>query len=210
MKKVKNRSMILLFVSLSFLSFNIISCSTQGDDTDNQSVELTQEEKDMLIHMREEEKLARDVYDYLFNVHGLQIFDNISNSEQVHMDKVLLVLNKYNIPDPALPNAGEFSDTFLQNLYNQLTAQGDPSVIDALKVGATIEDLDIYDLQEFSPQTDNEDILNLFEDTLECGSRNHMRAFYSQITNRGDDYTPQYISQTEFDDIINSPRERCN
>ncbi len=201
---------IAVILPILFAGSLVSSCTTEGEDDTTEQLTLTQQEKDMLIQMREEEKLARDVYDYLYTKYNnLYIFDNISNSEQMHMDEILTLLNKYNIPDPALPNPGEFSDQAIQDLYDQLTAAGDVSEIAALKVGATIEDLDIYDLEELSTQTNNQDILDVFA-KLTCGSRNHMRGFYNQITGQGETYTPQFISQTEYDDIVNSPHERCN
>lgn len=39
------------------------------------------------------------------------------------------------------------------------------------------------------------------------GSRNHLRAFISQLSGQGVTYTPQYITQEEFDAIIDSPLE---
>ncbi len=195
--------LLLMFFSIPFLT----SCDKE-DDTETLP-ELTQQEKDMLIQMREEEKLARDVYDYLYNQTGLMIFDNISSSEQMHMDLVLGLLQKYNLPDPASDIPGEFSNPELQSLYDQLITNGSVSEIEALKVGATIEDLDIYDLEEFSKLTTNDDILEVF-DNLTCGSRNHMRAFYGQLLLLGETYSPQYISQSELDAIINSSHERCN
>ena len=53
---------------------------------------MTQAEKDGLILMREEEKLARDVYLHSFDLYGVQIFSNISNAEQTHMDRILDLL----------------------------------------------------------------------------------------------------------------------
>jgi NADH/NAD ratio-sensing transcriptional regulator Rex len=81
-------------------------------------------------------------------------------------------------------------------------------MINALLVGATIEDLDIYDLDEFMKKTTNTDILTGFQ-FLTCGSRNHMRAFVSQLVDNGAVYKPVYISLSEFNDIINSSREQC-
>ena len=51
--------------------------------------DLSQDEKDSLIYMREEEKLARDVYQTLGQTYNLQIFKNIANSEQSCSDTVL-------------------------------------------------------------------------------------------------------------------------
>ena len=157
--------------------------------------------------MREEEKLARDVYITLYSKWSVNIFNNISSSEQTHMDAVLLLLKKYNLTDPVGSNAvGVFNNATLQNLYNQLVAQGNNSVLDAYKVGATIEDLDIFDLKNTLLNNDHQDI-KLVYDMLTKGSRNHMRSFYKNILNTGGSYTPQYITQAEFDAIINSSME---
>ena len=157
--------------------------------------------------MREEEKLARDVYITLYNKWGVTIFTNISNSEQTHMDAILMLLNKYSLIDPVGSNGvGVFANTTLQTLYNQLVAKGSASVLDAYKVGATIEDLDIFDLSNALINIDNQDI-RLVYDNLNKGSRNHMRSFYKNIINAGGSYTPQYITQAQFDAIISSAME---
>lgn len=157
--------------------------------------------------MREEEKLARDVYITLYNNWGVNIFTNISISEQTHMESILLLLNKYSLIDPVGSNpVGEFRNTLLQGLYTQLVAQGSISLLEAYKVGATIEDLDIFDLNTALISIDNQDI-RLVYDMLTKGSRNHLRSFYKNILNVGGTYTPQYISQAEFDAIVNSPME---
>jgi len=168
---------------------------------------LSTEELNALSFMREEEKLARDVYLALHNKWGVNIFSNISSSEQTHMDALLMLLNKYSIADPVGSNgAGIFSNSTLQTLYTQLVNQGNLSILDAYKVGATIEDLDIFDLKNALLQNDNQDI-KLVYDMLTKGSRNHLRSFYKNILNAGGSYTPQYISQTEFDSIIGSAME---
>lgn len=168
---------------------------------------LSNDELTSLSFMREEEKLARDVYITLYSKWSVNIFNNISSSEQTHMDAVLLLLKKYNLTDPVGSNAvGVFNNATLQNLYNQLVAQGNNSVLDAYKVGATIEDLDIFDLKNTLLNNDNQDI-KLVYDMLTKGSRNHMRSFYKNILNTGGSYTPQYITQAEFDAIINSSME---
>jgi len=204
------KTQVKVWMLLLMGSFMLASCETTGPAPE--PVTLSQDEIDMIKHMREEEKLARDVYDYLYEKYSdsvaATVFDNISNSEQRHMDMVLALLIKYNIDDPASPEPGVFTIPELQELYNQLIALGEQSFLDALKVGATIEDVDIYDLANYMAQTDNDDIYETFS-RLQCGSRNHMRAFYGEILNQGGDYTPQFISETEFENIINSDHERC-
>ncbi|ADT83759.1 hypothetical protein TERMP_00782 [Thermococcus barophilus MP] len=169
-----------------------------GNDT------LTQEEIDGLLWMREEEKLARDVYLTLYEMYGLQIFQNIASSEQMHMDAVLSLLEKYGIEDPAVDEVGVFTNPELQALYDQLIAMGSQSVEDALKVGALIEETDIKDLEEWIAKTDNADIIQVYENLM-AGSENHLRAFTSVLQNYGITYEPQVISEDEYNEIISSP-----
>ena len=228
MKNSKIKSVI--FISLAASAFLFASCSKDNIPEDNNNGfngnvnianlqtqinnlpkdPLNQVELSSLSLMREEEKLARDVYITLYKKWGANIFNNISGSEQTHMDAVLLLLQKYSLTDPVGTNAiGVFQNTTLQNLYNQLVAKGKPSLPEAYQVGATIEDLDIFDLSRLLVDVDNLDI-RLVYDMLTKGSRNHMRSFYKNILNTGGTYTPQYITQAEFDSIINSPMEIGN
>jgi hypothetical protein len=168
---------------------------------------LNGEELSFLQLMREEEKLAHDVYVTLYEKWKVNVFLNISSSEQDHSDAVLTLLIKYKLSDPVGDNAvGVFSDTHLQDLYAQLVAQGSTSVLDAYKVGATIEDLDIFDLKNALSVTDNQD-LKLVWENLSMGSRNHMRSFYGQIMGLGGTYLAQFITQAELDAIVSSANE---
>lgn len=183
----------------------IAALSTQLDTIPASTLSTT--EADALVFMREEEKLARDVYQLLYAQWGQKVFNNIAASEQQHMDAVALLLTRYSLPDPAAGAAtGVFKDPAMQQMFNTLMAQGQTSLIAALTVGATIEDLDIQDLQVRIAATDNADIALVFGELVR-GSRNHMRAFISQLSKQGASYTPQYITQAEFDAIINSPKE---
>jgi hypothetical protein len=84
-----------------------------------------------------------------------------------------------------------------------------PSSVDGFIVGATIEDLDINDIDDLYANTVKSDLTAVY-DKLTCGSRNHLRSFYNKIVSNGASYVPQYISQDEFDDIVATPKENCN
>ena len=156
-----------------------------------------------LQFMREEEKLAHDVYVTLYEQWGLRVFNNISRSEQQHTEAVAYLLDRYDISDPAAgSDFGEFTNADLQGLYDQLVAQGSKSVADALKVGAAIEEIDIRDLQKRLAETDNADIERVYNSLL-AGSENHLRAFVSNLkTQTGETYAPQYLSQTAYNAIV--------
>ncbi len=165
--------------------------------------ELNQDEIDGLLWMREEEKLARDVYLTLYEKWGLPIFNNIAQSEQMHTDMVLSLIEKYNLTDPATEEVGVFTNPELQALYNQLVEMGNQSVEDALKVGALIEETDIKDLEEWLAKTDNPDIQQVYENLMK-GSENHLRAFTSTLEGYGITYEPQVISEDYYHEVISS------
>lgn len=163
---------------------------------------LDKEEIAGLIHMREEEKLARDMYQTMDSLWQDRIFQRISLSEQRHMNAVEVLLDRYALEDPITDKGiGEFSSTEMQSLYRDLAAMGQRSHMDALKVGAMIEDLDIYDLEEALERTDNEDIKMVYENLMR-GSQNHMRAFVGRLQAMGEDYEPRYISSEALSEIL--------
>jgi len=162
-----------------------------------------------VTYLREEEKLARDVYLTLHKRWGLQIFDNISRSEQRHMDRMGSLLASYNAPDPVKGDElGTFTNPELAALYEKLTRQGEKSETQALIVGATIEDLDIRDIVDMKQRTSAPEALDAFA-KLECGSRNHMRAFTRQLGARGVVYEAQYLTAGQLDAIVKGNHEQC-
>lgn len=165
------------------------------------AAELDSNETAALLFMLEEEKLARDVYNFLFTIWGQPTFQNIAASEQAHMDEIKLLVERYGLADPTLA-AGQFTDASLQALYTQLTTQGSLSIGEALKVGAVIEEIDIRDLQTRLARTDNADIQLVFNNLMN-GSYNHLKAFSSTLlTQTGEIHQPQYLTPEEYQAIL--------
>lgn len=185
------------------------NASTKPEDIVHDSSDLTDEEIDSLIYMREEEKLAHDVYLAMYDLWGLSIFKNIANSEQTHTDAVKGLLDTYDIPDPVDTSpAGVFQNADLQSLYDQLTELGAQSLGEALKVGAAIEEIDILDLLEALEFVENSAVRRVYENLLK-GSENHLRAFTSTLEKQtGESYTPQYLSEDAFDEIVSAQFDR--
>jgi hypothetical protein len=171
---------------------------------------LSPEEIAGLKFMREEEKLAHDVYIALFNVWGANVFSQIALSESEHTEAIRSLLVAHGLEDPAATTPpGVFEDDDLQELYTTLVAMGRPTLIDALKVGALIEEKDIQDIMDKKALViDEPDIVQVYDNLL-CGSRNHLRAFNSQLLNQGVTYVPQVITQAQWDAIANAPSETC-
>jgi hypothetical protein len=179
--KAKTRSLVvvgglLLLMGLAFTS--VVQAAT-----------LTNAEKYWLTYMREEEKLARDVYLVLYDKWRLAIFSNISQSEQTHMDAIKTLLDRYGLPDPATAEVGVFTDHALQKLYDDLIAQGSISEVEALKLGVIIEETDIDDLNAAIATTTRKDIKTVYNNLLQ-GSLNHLKAFVSNLAKYGVTYEP--------------------
>lgn len=162
-----------------------------------------------LQYLREEEKLARDVYMRLGEAWGLPVFENIARSEQLHTEKVKELLAARGIADPVSDDTvGVFEDEVLRGLYETLVEQGLRSEGDALTVGATIEDLDIQDISDLEARTEEADVLSVYQ-SLKCGSHNHLRAFTRQLDQRDLSYTVQYITEEEYATLLAADQGPC-
>jgi hypothetical protein len=170
------------------------------------TTELEDTELNILLNMKEEEKLARDVYSALNLKWNNTVFTNISAAENTHMNAIIFLLQKYGTDYTVIPEPGIFTNSAFQSLYEELVAKGTESLEEAWKVGALIEEMDITDLVESLDKVTDESINIVFEN-LERGSRNHLRAFTRQLTLLGFTYTPVYLNSEEYNQIISSPHE---
>ena len=174
---------------------------------------LTTGEEEGILLMREEEKLARDVYLTLAEQWNIPVFTNIARSEETHMDAMGLLIERYGLSDPIASATegvtnlrGEYNNEEFNTLYRELVEQGSQSIEDAFRVGALIEDLDIADLQRLIGESGNEDVKIVYQNLLK-GSRNHLRSFSRQLSRSGETYTPEYISLSDFNQIISGRNE---
>jgi hypothetical protein len=145
------------------------------------STQLTEGDVAYILLMREEEKLARDVYFYMYELWGAEIFANIGESEQRHMDAVGRLITRYGLEDPVAEDTeGVFTDEAITALYAQLIEQGSVSLEAALQVGVDIEELDITDLEDALKEVSMRSIQRVFNNLL-GGSENHLAAFQNAI-----------------------------
>ncbi len=167
----------------------------------------TTEERADLTFIREEEKLAHDTYVALGAHWDQQVFMSIPQSESSHMAANGTLLDAYGIPDPITSDvANQYADPTIRALASQLLAQGLVSRDAALQVGALIEEYDIVDIESRRAHSTKPDIVATY-DRLTMGSRNHLRAFHSQLISRNQTYVPQYLSQSAYDAIVGSAHE---
>lgn len=175
--------------------------SWSGNSGNITTTSLSAAEAELLTFMREEEKLARDVYLAMYQKWGIVTFSNIASSEQQHMDTLKKMLDKYKLADPVQDSLGVFTNVDLQAKYDQLLASGSQSYVDGLYAGATIEEIDMIDIQRAIDVTTHLDVDNAYLNLLE-GSKNHLRAYVKALESQGVVYAPQFISQEFYDAII--------
>lgn len=163
--------------------------------------ELTDDEIESLLYMYEEEKMARDVYQYFFETYQRNVFSNITASEQSHMDAVKMLIDGYGIENELNDEAGVFLNTELASIYQALIEQGNSNLEEALRVGAYIEEYDIEDLIEWKKIVLNDNVLIVYNN-LQAGSENHLRAFTRNLSSLGVVYEPKLLEDSFFEQII--------
>lgn len=203
-EKIERMKPLIPFIL--FLSLIQLSGSSKVDSQSITDTLISAKERNSLLFMREEEKLAYDIYTTMYEKWNLTPFSNISSSEASHMAAVKTLIDRYQLKDIVQPGRGVFTNQTLQQLYNQLLQQGNASLTKSLMAGAAIEEIDIKDLKEHLSFIQQTDIRNVYENLMR-GSRNHLRAFVRNLSMRDIIYKPQYLSQNEYDEIINSSME---
>ena len=227
-------SFLKLFIIVGFSAVSIAlntDTAIAGKNTDaissDSNVALDFNEQTHLEFMCEEEKLARDVYITLGTKHPESaIFGRIDDSEERHKCAVTDMLEKYGVPNPSTnDNVGVFTGEaygwYFTEKYNALVERGATTVLNALYVGAFIEELDMLDINQCPKvivetdngindssecgkvYTDKEDIQRLYGSLLE-GSENHLRSYVLNIEKEiGEgNYTAQVLTQKQVDAIL--------
>ena len=175
----------------------ILADATQG--------EISDAEETALLKFWQDHKISRDLYQAYYKMWGSQIFVNTVSDEQHNMDAVNILLGKYELTVPE-DVAGVFGDQEDQDLYDLMLNAGSASTEESLRLGATMEDMIICELQNIVSQTDNMDIKTIYQNAIKS-ARNHLRLFVAQLSQTGIDYEPQYLSAEDFAAIISSSIE---
>jgi len=169
-------------LTLVLLATSSFAAGKGKNKTVSSTSTMTQEHKDTLLFIYQEEKVARDVYMTLGQYYPNQnVYQNIQSSEQKHMDSAQGLCEKYGVDISNVDESdiGVFVIPVLQELYDTLVAQGYQSELSGLMVGEYIELTDIDDLEHAEVDMPS-DVLKVFEN-LKAGSYNHLDAFRSAI-----------------------------
>jgi len=162
---------------------------------------LNDEEVAGLMEMREEEKLAREVYRAFYAKYNYRVFGNISKSENAHASAVLYLINGFGLTDPTPVADTEFANSLFTEMFAQCILSGSASLVEALKTGALIEETDINDLQNHLIITENTNVKRVYTNLLKA-SKFHLKVFSNSLKMVNETYTPKVISIEEYNEIL--------
>jgi hypothetical protein len=190
------------------LLFSTYAIGIKAQDTRNLEKEKS------LVFLMEEEKMARDVYSNLGVLRNYQDFKDISEEEEQHLQLIIDMAKQNEILLPEIVELdfkGKFQNVRLQNLYDELIKKAKTSLVDALEVGAWIEERDIADLELAMQNTVDENFDELYS-KLKRDSENHLRTFDKALRKKGVKYAPQILPERQFLDIIDGHNgvEKCS
>jgi hypothetical protein len=151
-----------------------------------------------LEYMGDEERLAYDIYNVLYNYYITEDFKQFKNiltkSEINHIAAVQAIVKKYDINSTELYDnnvsdleVGVYKTEELQTLYTTLYNKGIISEQDAFEVGCMVEVTDVDDLDLYISQAEDinaTDVVGVFE-YLRNGSYNHYWGFDTGLKNMG-------------------------
>ncbi|MDN4476034.1 DUF2202 domain-containing protein [Demequina sp. SYSU T00192] len=165
--------------------------------------EATDADAASLAAMADEERMARDLYTELADAWDLRLLDAIAGAEDRHLDAVVRLAEAYGLEEPSAgAEAGVYADADLQDLYDELLAQGSESETAALGVGALVEETDIADLRD--QDVDSDAIAGLYA-RLEHASGHHLTAFVRALDASDAPYEASVLDPAEVEDITGVP-----
>lgn len=182
---------IIIFLSLIFNPLKVFS-------------QLTDAEINSIMSLREEEKVAYDVYTFMFEKYESKVFKNIAENEKDHMDKIKELIIQFNLNDPLSgisDQKGVFNNKKMQALYDEMIMAGNYGLLDALRAAARFEETDIIDLRNDLSAASDQTVVNTYIN-LESSSQDHLRALVKVIKEEGISYKPSYLSKEDFDKIM--------
>lgn len=171
--------------------------------------ELAEADTLALAEARVDEMVATDVMLQFYQNYNYQIFETMRNIEHWQANLLTLKINYYDLQDPlgSEHTPGVFEDENAQVLYNTLIEEGSADGMAAVKVALKIQESSIFGYNNL--------MMNIESDHLYCSflnlnrvSRNNIRTLYGVLQESwNEEYTPEYISQEYFDEIINTEYE---
>lgn len=167
--------------------------------------QLTDSEINGLMLLKAEEKVAYDVYCYMYAKYEIDVFKNIAFDEKEHMNKLKDLIKLYGLSDPVpeQETKGIYNNKKMQAMYDEMIMSGEFSLADALRAAGRFEEQDIQDIRNWSSVTTDKDVLSVYSE-LESSSWDHLRALVKFIRDEGITYKPCILRIEEFNKYMSA------
>lgn len=202
--QARNNSLYIFNTKNSSLNANALR-----DDLNSLLIRpLTSDERQILNATVEAEKLAKDVMVQLYNNDKSKtIFSDMADSKYTH-EEVINILHKVGRTINPVENkpVGAFNSFSMQNKYQDLVNAGIVNYRSALTTGAKVAEEQIVIMENALQQQTITEFKFVYENLL-IANRNHLRTFVNELKVLRVDYTPQYLSQNKYQDIIRQSME---
>ncbi|MDU0315341.1 DUF2202 domain-containing protein [Phycicoccus sp. M110.8] len=181
LRRITTTALSVALAGTAVLGFtHSTTAQAAGAGTTSQSAGTTGLSAGQLTQLREEERMARDLYTRLASSSGEQLFVRIATAEQRHLDSVEALMRGRGMdPAAAGTSAGTYAVPALQAAYDRWLARGTASDQAAYAVGVELEKRDIADLRSLAVPTG--DSAYRVVSALLAGSEHHLTAFTKAV-----------------------------
>ena len=168
-----------------------------------QKVTPTSADEEYLQYLYESILMTGEIFRNSYEKWGIPEFNNVSRKEFSSLDSIRTILDKYKIKNPAANHhAGIYFNPQIQLWHNENLSKAIFSYDDALVTAIRLEEKIIYDIQQHSTkEITNNDLRNLYT-KLNASATSHLKIFYQLLMNRGGSFSPEYLSQPEFEKLL--------
>lgn len=158
---------------------------------------LSQGERDSLKYVKESEELAYKLYSTLYEMWEHETFNELKKAEKSHVDTIEKLITEYNIV------VDSETSPYFKRLYTDFTKKALDSFNDALYIAATVEEMAIFDYNEYLKASTDERLKNIYT-ALSYRSMANLRLLNKQLEELGSRYEGKYLSIEEMRRILGS------
>lgn len=159
------------------------------------------DDKALLLKLYSEEKMAYDLYGEFYERWQLNVFSDVQQREARHVWCVEVIMNKYSAAVSAGKKKILYHDKETEDLYNELSVKGCISDLSALEAAAYLKEKFISDLRTRALNINDGYLLKVIF-LLEKAAKSHFQAFVKSIRLSGSDYTPAFLTDGEYSNIM--------
>jgi hypothetical protein len=160
---------------------------------------------ELFLKLYNEERMAYDLYGEFYERWALSVFKKVQEREAKHVWCVERIMDNYGFTYNTNVISGSYPDKEIQKIYDELTVKGCISDLAALEAAAYIKEKHISQLRERIRYQEDEYIVKVIF-LMESAAQSHLRAFVKSIRLSGSDYSPVFLTDDEFRNIMDSDK----